>query len=127
ATFVPEQQDQKLAMLAQAQTILAPMLLAASTPPKPVTADDIRASMAKTHDQIMAVAGKLPKDSPLLGIAATLAQMQGESDDKIMAMNAAMTRFLPLELTRLATSLNAQPITVESLPPEVARDWFLPD
>ena len=31
-TFVPEQQDQKLAMLAQAQTILAPTLLAASTP-----------------------------------------------------------------------------------------------
>ena len=127
ATFVPEQQDQKLAMLAQAQTILAPMLLAASTPPKPVTVDDIRASMAKTHDQIMAVAGKLPKDSPLLGIAATLAQLQGESDDRVMAMNAAVTRFLPLELTRLATSLNAQPITVQSLPPEVARDWFLPD
>lgn len=126
-TFVPEQQEQKLAMLAQAQTILAPTLLAASTPPKPVTAADIRASMAKTHDEIMAVAGKLPKDSPLLGIAATLAHLQGESDDKIMAMNAAMTRFLPLELTRLSDSLNAQPITVESLPPEVARDWFLPD
>ena len=126
-TFVPEQQDQKLAMLAQAQTILAPTLLAASTPAKPVTADDIRASMAKTHDAIMAVAGKLPKNSPLLSIAATLSQLQNASDDQVMAMNAAVTRFLPLELSRLADSLNAQPITVQNLPPEVARDWFLPD
>ncbi len=126
-TFVPEQQDQKLAMLAQAQTILAPTLLAAGTTPKPVTVADIRASMAKTHDAIMAVADKLPKTSPLLGIATTLGQLQGESDDRVMAMNAAVTRFLPLELSRLADSLNAQPITVQSLPPEVARDWFLPD
>jgi hypothetical protein len=83
--------------------------------------------MAKTHDAILAVADKLPKDAPLLRIAATLAQFQEESDERIMAMNAAVTRFLPLELTRLGESLGAEPITVQSLPPEVARDWFLPD
>ncbi len=128
ATFVPEQQTQKLAMIAQAQTILAPTLLASATPPTTqVTAQEIRAAMVKTHDQIMSVAPKLPENSPLLGIAAALAQLQNGSDAEILAMNAAITRFLPGELSRLASSLSPQPITVQTLPPEVASDWFLPN
>ncbi len=128
ATFVPDQQSEKLAMLSQAQTILAPTLLAFATPPTtPVTAADIRASMAKTRAAILAVAPKLPKDSPLLAMAAAMGQLQGQSDASIMAMNAAITRFLPGELQRLANSLNPQPITQQTLPPVVAADWFLPN
>jgi uncharacterized protein len=127
ATFVPEQQTQKLAMLAQVQTILAPTLLAADSAPPPVTAASIRAAMAKAHEAIMQVAGQLPQGSPLLGIAAVLAQLQTASDARVMAMNAAVTRFLPDELQRLSSSLSAQPITMASLPKEVAADWFLPD
>jgi hypothetical protein len=127
-TFVPEDQAPKLAMLAQAQTILAPTLLAAATPPSaPVTPEDIRTAMAKAYDAIMQVKDKLPKDSPLLRIAATLVQLQSEGDGHIMAMNAGITHFLPRELDDLASSLNAVPITAQSLPPEIARDWFLPD
>jgi uncharacterized protein len=126
-TFVPEQQAQKLAMLAQAKTILAPTLLAADSAPPAVTVASIRAAMATAHDAIMQVAGKLPKGSPLLGIAAVLAQLQSASDTQVMAMNAAVTRFLPDELQRLSASLSAQPITTASLPAQVAADWFLPD
>jgi uncharacterized protein len=127
ATFVPEQQTEKLAMLAQAQNILAPTLLASNTPAPPVTAQDIRASMAKTRAAILAVAPQLPKNSPLLGMADTLAQLQNESDARIMAMNAAITHFLPGELQRLGESLSPQPITEASLPPEIASSWFLPN
>jgi hopanoid biosynthesis associated RND transporter like protein HpnN len=127
ATFVPDQQEQKLAMLAQARQLLAPTLAAAANPPTaPVTAADIRAAMSKTHDAIMAVAPSLAKTSPLLGIAAALDKLQGQSDAQIMAMNAGVTRFLPGALLELATSLNAQPITLANLPPGVARNWFLP-
>ncbi|MDE8344910.1 MAG: MMPL family transporter [Acidocella sp.] len=128
ATFVPDDQAPKLAMLAQAQTILAPTLLAAQSPPSSIpTAADIRASIAKAHDQIMAVAPHLPPSSPLLAIAGTLARLQTASDTQIMAMNNAITRFLPAELNRLSLSLNAQPITRQNLPPDIARDWFLPN
>ena len=128
ATFVPQNQDQKLAMLAQAQTILAPTLLAAANPPQtPVTAGDIRAAMAKTIAAIDGVSAKLPKDSELLRIGAVLERLQGEDDAQIMAMNAGITRFLPLQLQRLALSLNAKPITEANLPPEIRNDWFLPD
>lgn len=127
ATFVPEGQAQKLAMLAQAQNILAPTLLAATTPAQPASAADIRAAMVKTRAAILAVAPQLPKTSPLLAIAASLARLQGQSDAQILAMNAALTRFLPQELGALAASLSAQPITVQNLPRDIAADWFLPD
>lgn len=128
ATFVPEQQDQKLAMLAQAQTILAPTLLAISTPPSSaVTAAQIRAAMAQTIADIQSISEKLPENSALLAIAKTLQQLQSESDAQIMAMNAGVTQFLPQALQGLADSLSAKPITEASLPASVKRDWFLPN
>ena len=127
ATFVPEQQTEKLAMLAQARTILAPTLQAAANPPaQPVSAADIRTAMAKTHDAIMQVQAQLPKESPLLGIAAALAKLQGQSDAQVLAMNAGITRFLPQALGQLSTSLNPAPITRANLPQSVAQNWFLP-
>ncbi|MDE2238434.1 MAG: MMPL family transporter [Rhodospirillales bacterium] len=128
ATFVPENQDQKLAMLAQAKTILAPTLAAATNPPQQqVTAADIRDAMGKTITAIDGVAAKLPKDSELLRIGAVLRRLQGEDDATILAMNAGITRFLPLELQRLAGSLNATKITEANLPPDVKSEWFLND
>lgn len=128
ATFVPEQQEQKLAMLAQAQSILAPTLLAIANPPQtPVTAAQIRTAMAQTITAINNVSAQLPKTSPLLGIAKSLEQLKNEDDSKLMAMNAAVVRFLPQSLHNLASSLNAQPITVATLPPSIKQDWFLPD
>jgi len=127
ATFVPEQQDAKLAMLAQARELLAPTLQAAANPPSAaVSAADIRAAMAKTHDAILQAQAQLPKDSPLLGIATALSQLQGQSDAQVLAMNAGITRFLPQALGQLATSLNATAITRENLPAAVAQNWFLP-
>ncbi len=125
-TFVPADQPQKLAMLSQAQTILAPTLAATPSGP-PVTAADIRTSMQKAASAILAVKAQLPANSPLLGIAAALTELQGKSDAQLMAMNAAITRFLPGELSRLADGFSAQPITEQNLPPDIARNWFLPN
>jgi len=130
AIFVPADQTQKLAMLSQAQTILAPTLAASSISaggPATVTPQDIRVAMKLARDGILKAQAQLPKDSPLLAIAGSMTQLMGESDAQVMAMNAAITRFLPAELARLSASLTAQQITVQNLPPAVARDWFLPD
>jgi hopanoid biosynthesis associated RND transporter like protein HpnN len=125
-TFVPPDQTQKLAMLSQAQTILAPTL-APQTGAPPVTPAAIRASMTTARNAIEAVRGQLPANSPVLAIAAALTKLLGDSDAQVMAMNAAVTRFLPQELQRLNESLNAQQITVQNLAPSIKRDWFLPD
>ena len=128
-TFVPDDQALKLAMVAQAQTILAPTLQASqiSQGHVAVTAQDLRLSMRMARDAIAKAGGKLPAGSPLLGIATQMTRLLGQSDAQLLAMNAAITRFLPDELAQLNSSLSPQPITRVSLPPEVARDWFLPD
>ncbi|MDE8349946.1 MAG: MMPL family transporter [Acidocella sp.] len=126
ATFVPDGQSQKLAMINQAQTIMAPTIQMPQSV-KPVTADEIRQAMVAARDAILKVKAQVPEHSPVLGIADALTQLIGANDAQVMAMNAAITRFLPAELDRLNQSLTPQPITLQSLPPSVARDWFLPN
>jgi uncharacterized membrane protein YdfJ with MMPL/SSD domain len=92
-----------------------------------VNADDIRKSMTAARDAIVNVQGQLPKDSPVLALAAAMTKLIGEPDDQVMAMNAALTHFLPGELQRLNAALSAQAITRASLPQAVAADWFLPN
>jgi hypothetical protein len=53
--------------------------------------------------------------------------LQTASDAVAMAPNAALTRFLPDELARLRTALSAEPVTLAAIPPDVSRDWLLPD
>lgn len=131
ATFVPANQNVKLAMLSQAQTILAPTIqttnITQSGGGASVTPGDIRISMSMARDAIVKAGPQLPANSPLLSIEDALNKLMTENDAQIMAMNGAITRFLPAELARLNNSLNAKPITEANLPPEIARNWFLPD
>ncbi len=127
-TFVPGGQAQKLAMIAQAQDILAPTLQASATAPAAtVSAQDIRMSMKMARDAILKAKAQLPPNAPLLGIADAMTTLLGEDDAHLLAMNAAITRFLPAELQRLNSSLNPREITRANLPPAIADDWFLPD
>ncbi|SIQ62395.1 MULTISPECIES: MMPL family transporter [Acidiphilium] len=125
ATFVPTNQTAKLAMIAQTQQILAPSL-SGGTPP-PVTAARLREAAAKAAGEIAAIAAKLPKTSPLLGIGEALDRLKTASDARLLAANAALVKYLPGELARLNDALSAQRITLANLPPDLKQDWFLPD
>jgi Predicted exporters of the RND superfamily len=125
ATFIPTHQTAKLAMIQQTQGILAPSL-AAGTPPA-VTPERLRAAAVKAASEIAAVAAKLPKTSPLIGIGQALDRLKALPDARLMAANAALVKYLPGELTRLNDALSAQRITAANLPPALKADWFLPD
>jgi hypothetical protein len=125
-SFVPADQQQKLAVIADANTILAPTL-APHGSAAPVTADQIRLAAKAALAQIEPALPKLPKDHPLALIADDLRQMQKAPDDVLMATNAALTRFLPTQLDHLRLALTAEPVTLASIPPDFARDWLLPD
>ncbi len=125
-SFVPDDQQAKLAIIADASSILAPTLLP-HTPPAPITPDQIRLAAKTALAQIDPALAKLPKGHPLVDIAADLHQLEGADDTTLMATNAALTRFLPEQLDDLRDVLNAEPVTLASLPPDVTRDWLLPD
>jgi len=125
-SFVPDDQAKKLAIIQDAASILAPTL---DNPPPaaPVTPEDLRLAAHEAASQLDPVLGKLPADSPVRDIAIALDAYQAAPDATLLAMNQALTRFLPPELARLRTALSATDVTPQSIPPEIARDWILPD
>jgi hopanoid biosynthesis associated RND transporter like protein HpnN len=125
-TFVPADQQQKLAVIADANTILAPTL-APHGSSAPVTAEQIRMAAKAALAQIDPALAKLPKGHPLALIADDLRRMQTASDEVAMATDSALTRFLPTQLAHLRLALTAEPVTLSSIPPDFARDWTLPD
>jgi hypothetical protein len=125
-SFVPNDQPQKLAVIADANTILAPTL-APHGSAAPLTAEDMRLAAKTALAQIDPALAKLPKGHPLALIAGDLRRIQTAPDGVLMAMNGSLTRFLPTQLARLRLALTAEPVTLASIPPDFARDWVLPD
>jgi hopanoid biosynthesis associated RND transporter like protein HpnN len=125
-SFVPADQQQKLAVIADANTILAPTLSPHGSA-APVTAEQIRMAAKVALAQIDPALAKLPKGHALALIAGDLRRMQTAPDDVLMATDAALTRFLPTELAHLRLVLTAEPVTLNSIPADFARDWMLPD
>jgi hopanoid biosynthesis associated RND transporter like protein HpnN len=125
-SFVPKDQSAKLAIIADASSILAPTL-APQSPAAPVTPDQIRMAAKSADEHIQVALPKLPKDDPLVAIGSDLTALQSASDPVVMATNASLTRFLPNELDQLRTALSAEPVTAASVPEDIARDWRLPD
>ncbi len=125
-SFVPTDQAQKLAVIADANTILAPTL-AAHGQTAPVTPDEIRLAARTALAQIDAALPKLPPNHPLADIARDLRVLVAAPDPVLEATNAALTRFLPAQLDRLRTALAAEPSTLTDVPPDLARDWVAPD
>ncbi len=125
-SFVPDDQQAKLAIIADANTILAPTLLPHEAS-APITPDQIRMAAKAALAQIDPALAKLPKDHPLTVIAADLRQLQSANDEVAIATDHSLTRFLPEQLDNLRTVLGAVPVTLGSIPPDVSRDWLLPD
>jgi hopanoid biosynthesis associated RND transporter like protein HpnN len=125
-SFVPEDQQQKLALIADANGILAPTLLAPSAV-VPVTPEQIRLAAKSALAQIDPALGKLKADHPLVAIDADLKRLQVAPDAVLLATEQALTRFLPQQLEQLRDVLSAGAVTVKDIPPDVARDWVLPD
>ncbi len=126
SSFVPQDQTEKLALIADAASILAPTL-APRAPAAPVSVADLRLAARTVLSQLARAVPRLPPDHSLVAIAADLRVLEGAPDNVLLATDAALTRFLPLQIERLRTSLGAGPVTTADIPPDTARDWLLPD
>ena len=126
SSFVPEGQAAKLALIADAASLLGPTL-APRGPAPPVTPADLRLAAQTAGASLAKAVPKLPAGSPLLAIVADLKQLEAAPDGVLMAADAALTRFLPLQIDRLRLALQAQPVTEADVPTDISRDWLLPD
>ncbi|GEL02374.1 MMPL family transporter [Swaminathania salitolerans] len=124
--FVPEDQDQKIAMIRDTATILLPTIVGQEIEPAP-DAEALRKSAAQAAAKLGGVLDRTAPDSPLRTIQKALARLSSAPDAQILAANEALTRFLPAQLSELRDVLQPTPVTIGSIPKEIARDYLLPD
>ena len=124
--FVPEDQKAKLAQIEDTATLLAPTLTS-SAPARPPSAEEIRAAARSAFEALSPALNKAPRDPQLAAIDQDLRLLAGASDKTVLAANEALTRFLPAQLDQLRSALSAEPVSLQSVPVSLARDWLLPD
>jgi hopanoid biosynthesis associated RND transporter like protein HpnN len=125
-SFVPKDQQSKLAFIQDAATLLGPTLVPRDPGP-PATSEEIRAAARTALLKIVPALEKLPPDHVLAAIADDLRKLAAAADPVLLAVDQSLTRFLPSELDQLRTALEAQPVSLQTVPPTLARDWMLPD
>jgi hopanoid biosynthesis associated RND transporter like protein HpnN len=125
-SFVPQDQAVKLALIQDAAAILDVTLAPPASPP-PYDAAALRQAALSLDASLAQIQPQLAAADPLRAIADDLAHLARAPDSTLLAANDALTRFLPLQLNRLRTALAATRVTMEDVPPDLKRDWLLPD
>ena len=127
-SFIPDDQQPKLAAIRQLATVLDPVLRPDPNKKLPTDADNI-AALKSAVDALKQSAGTQT------GRGAAAAKRLGEDLGKLASgdealrarAQAAMIPSLNTALDELRNYLQAQPVTLETLPPEIAREWVTQD
>ena len=127
-SFVPDDQDEKLAMIDDASFFLQNTLNPDQIDAAP-TPTETAAAIDSTARDLAGAAGEL--DSPaaiqarrLAGLLTALAKAPQAARD---AAEHALVTPLKTTLRQVRDLLSAERVTVETLPPSLRRDWVTPD
>jgi hypothetical protein len=126
-SFVPRDQQTKLAAIQKAAEVLDPALTQAVRPP-PSDADNVAALHAGA-DALIQTAGE--DSGPGADAARRLATAMSQlaTADPALHAKAQATFVAPLKtsLDSLRNLLQAAPVTEQNIPPDFAADWIKPD
>ncbi len=128
STFIPDQQSDKLALIADAAKTLNPALNPAA--PAAPTSDAQTVSMINsTVDALNRLAGDGTGAGAVAAkrLAAAMTKLANADPSVRQRAEAAFVQPLKTTLDDLRNLLKAQTITRENLPPALARDWVTPD
>lgn len=123
ATFVPKDQEAKLAIIQDLNDLVG-LSLEFAEPAAAPTSDEIRAALRNC-------AAKLREAVASSDIAQQLARLldqAAESDDTVLqTLDYVLLSTLEPRLNALKTALAAGPLTVDTLPEDIRRDWIAAD
>lgn len=124
ASFVPEDQDKKLPIIEDLNMLLGPTL---SLPPvgAPPTEEEIRATMTDCAARLERLANGGTEATQRLakGLRAVLAQNPLPAE----ALNRALLSGLDRRVNALRDALQAGPVTLDTLPDDLRRNWITKD
>lgn len=127
-SFIPSDQQAKLALIQDTQMLLDPTINPFITAPPPSDADNV-AALKKAAADLRLAAGNAQtaaaRDATrLAGILDKFAA--GPPQDRKAAGDALVSP-LNTMLEQMRGILMARPVTLKSLPPDMVRDWTAPD
>jgi len=128
ASFVPEDQGPKLDLIADAAQLLSVALDPLSVKLTPSDAETVRA-MTKTAAALRAAAAgaEPPAAGDAIRLADALSALAKGPVDNRQRAAAALIPGLQVTLAQLRQALRAGPVTLQSLPADLVRDWTTPD
>ncbi len=124
ASFVPQDQDAKLAVIQDARTLLAPSLFPATIRPPP-SDQKVLATVADFAKDAAALAAKGSKSAERL--AQALDAVIGRGSAVLPQLVANLSANAARRLDELRTALSAQKVTLATIPTDVKRNWLTAD
>ncbi len=126
ASFVPEDQDAKLAILADAHALLGPTLDAPDVKPAPQEVET-RQALKEAAEDFLSLS-KNPKDGALASkVASSLNALADADPARRAVVEKALVGGLELRLAQIRAGLQAAPISLENLPADLKREWATQD
>jgi hopanoid biosynthesis associated RND transporter like protein HpnN len=127
-TFIPDHQQEKLEMIADAAKVLAGAFDLKNMESPPTDAENVEA-LNEGAAQLTKAAGNQPGSGADAArrLSAALSALAKSNQEARSRAEAAFLPSLQVVLGGLQASLQPQTVTQDSLPPELRRDWMTPD
>ena len=127
-SFVPDDQPAKLALIADANALLDPTLNPFDVRPPPSDAETVGAlrDTAAALGRI-AAGGTEPSAIAARRLSAAMARLADGPAERRGAAAETLVKPLNVLLGQVRALLTAEPVTLESLPQDLRRDWVTPD
>jgi hopanoid biosynthesis associated RND transporter like protein HpnN len=127
-SFIPADQQPKLAAIHQLATVLGPVLRPDSSKTGPTDAQNVIALRAAIDALNKAASGQSGRGAVAAKrLADDLARLADGDESLRQRAEAAMIPPLMTALDQLRNYLEAQPVSLETLPSSIARDWVTED
>lgn len=124
ASFVPEDQDAKLAMVSDANLILSPALNLPPAGAGPSDNDNL-AALQKLADALKPLSNEHPSAAKL---SQALSDVVAKHDhDLLERLNKNIIAVMQAKLESVTLALQAEHITPENITDDLKRDWVTPD
>ncbi len=130
ARFVPADQEEKLLAIQEANDLLGPSLDPFERAAEPDDAQIIAAiqdTAARLRDAITATGAGSQNAKAARALALTLDALAKAPASARAAAAGALLPPLTVTLNQVRASLEAQPVSLETLPPDLIRQWQAPD
>jgi hopanoid biosynthesis associated RND transporter like protein HpnN len=129
ASFVPERQEEKVALLDDARLLLDPVLNPGRAKPAP-SDDETARAMARTAQSVDRAAAAHP-GLPAAAAAGRLARaVDTLAQSDVAGRERAQAVLIPglvATLSQLRAAMRAEPVRLATLPDELRRDWIAAD